>query len=327
MRCWCGETAAKDFTSSYAWCTACDTLVCRSSFGPGGVEVVDDARDFYGIGYWTHHQAEACGFPMLQERSRLDLPERCVYWLRSVLRFARPRGRLFEVGASHGGFLHLARLAGFDIDGIEMSPAVVEHARNTFGITLRSGTVERADLPRESQDVIVAFDVLEHLVDPCAALARLRLSLKPGGLLVVQTPDFPVAPYETLSVRGDRFIEQLRAPEHQYLFSRRSVERLLSEAGFGDVVFQPPLFDYDMFLIAGGPGDRRSDDAIADDLMTRPGGRTTLALLELYAANEALRDVASDRQAVIDDLKQACDERLALIEKLDGVVRHMNPGS
>jgi 2-polyprenyl-3-methyl-5-hydroxy-6-metoxy-1,4-benzoquinol methylase len=300
-------------------------LVCRSSFGPDDVEVVDDARDFYGIGYWTHHQAQACGFPMLEERSRLDLPQRCVYWLRSVLRFARPAGRLFEVGASHGGFLHLARLAGFEIDGVEMSPAVVEYAQSTFGVTLRSGTVERVELPRHSQDVIVAFDVLEHLVDPCAALARLRVALKPGGLLVLQTPDFPVESYETLAGRGDRFIEQLRAPEHQYLFSRRSIERILAEMGFGGVVYEPPLFDYDMFVIAGGTGTKRSDDAIAEDLMTRPSGRTTLALLELHAERDGLRDVASHRQAVIDDLKQACDERLALIEKLDGVLRRMSP--
>jgi 2-polyprenyl-3-methyl-5-hydroxy-6-metoxy-1,4-benzoquinol methylase len=287
------------------------------------VEVVDDERDFYGIGYWTNHQA-SFAFPKIDERSRRDLPERCLFWLRAMLEFASPGGRVFEIGASHGGFLHLARLAGFHVDGVEISATVVDFARATFDVALRTAPFEKVDLPDRSQDVIAAFDVLEHFVDPCAALRRMRLALEPAGLLMLQTPQFPAESFQTLTASGHRFIEQLRAPEHQYLFSRRSIQRILAESGFEGVTFEPALFDYDMFVVAGGTGTRRTPEAIAGDLMQTPSGRTALAMLELHSETEGLRDVASARQAVIDGLKRACDERLALIEELDAVVRRLN---
>lgn len=324
VRCWCGADASKDFGTSYVWCTECDTLVCRSSLGPRGAEVVDDERDFYGIGYWTHRQAERRGFPTIEERARRDLPERCVFWLRTLLGFVAPDGRLFEVGAAHGGFLHLARLAGFHVDGVELSPTVVEFARTAFGVALRAGSFARADLPEQSQDAIAAFDVLEHFIDPRTELERIRRALKPGGVLICQTPRFPVEAFGTLAARNDRFIEHLSAPEHLYLFSQRSLERILAEAGFDRVTFETPLFDYDMFAVAGGTGTRRTSDAVVDDLLRTPSGRTALALLELHAGGEELRDVASARQAVIDELKRACDERLALIEELDALLRARN---
>jgi SAM-dependent methyltransferase len=324
LRCWCGAETAKDFGATYAWCGACDTLVCRSSFGPNGVAVVDDQRDFYGIGYWTHHQTDAFGFPAIRERSRRDLPERCVYWLQTLLRYAPAAGRLFEVGASHGGFLHLARLAGFEIDGVEMSPAVVEIAGATFGVAIRAGTFESVELAEGSQDVIVAFDVVEHFLDPRAALAHMRRALKPDGVLLLQTPHFPVEPFDVLTERGDRFIEQLRAPEHVYLFSRASIEAILRETGFDDVAFEPALFEYDMFLVAGRGLARRSAEDVAGELLATPPGRTVLALLDLYAGNADLRGIAAARQTVIDELKHACDERLALIEELDRALRTRN---
>jgi len=48
---------------------------------------------------------------------------------------------------------------------------------------------EALPFPDESVDVVSAFDVLEHLIDPEPALVEVRRVLRPGGVLIGATPD------------------------------------------------------------------------------------------------------------------------------------------
>jgi hypothetical protein len=80
-------------------------------------EVRDDSRDFYGREYWFSTQEELLGLPNLERRARLDLPERCLYWLRTILKYKRPPARVLEIGAAHGGFIAELRWCGVWIRG------------------------------------------------------------------------------------------------------------------------------------------------------------------------------------------------------------------
>jgi SAM-dependent methyltransferase len=318
-RCWCGASSPPlRFATDYNRCTACETLVCTVPPDASTGGVVDDSADFYGLPYWTRHQTESWGFPAIAERSRKDLPERCLHWLRALLRYRRPPGRLLEIGASHGGFLRLARLAGFDASGIEMSPSVVDLARRTFDVDMQLGPLEAAGFCDDAFDVVVAFDVLEHFRDPSGALREIRRVLLPDGILILQTPDYPAQSMRDLSSAHDAFLEHLRAPEHVYLFSKRAASAILASTGFSSAVFMTPMFAYDMFVIAGSavPAAGTADD-IASTLSSSADGRLALALLDLFERGEHLEAVAAERLRVIEGLKEACDERLAVIERLD----------
>jgi SAM-dependent methyltransferase len=144
----------------------------------GGVD--DDDTDLYGSRCWTTHQVER-RFPPIEERERTDLTERCLHWLRALLRYRRPPARVLEIGAAHGGFVRLARLAGFDAVGIEMSPAVVERARRTFDVDMRVGPLESAGFADAAFDVVASFDVLEHLAQPETTLREIRRVLTRGA--------------------------------------------------------------------------------------------------------------------------------------------------
>jgi SAM-dependent methyltransferase len=322
-RCWCDPNARLvSFAAGYLRCTACDTLVCAMPPVRSTAGVVDDAADFYGARYWTSHQTESLGNPAIAERARDDLAERCIYWLRALLGYRRAPARLLEIGASHGGFLRLAQLAGFDATGIELSPSVVRFAQRTFDVDMRVGPLEAAGIAGGAFDVVVAFDVLEHFDDPEAALREIRRVLRPGGIVVLQTPDYPVRDADELLAANDPFLAHLRAPEHVFLFSKRAAVNILARTGFPCAAFAPPLFGYDMFVVAGTELPvRGTRDDVARALLASPDGRVVLALIDLFERGEQMRTVAAERLTVIEGLNEACGERLAVIELLDRALK------
>jgi 2-polyprenyl-3-methyl-5-hydroxy-6-metoxy-1,4-benzoquinol methylase len=146
--------------------------------------------------------------------------------LKRLARFAPPGSSLLDVGAASGIFLNLARRAGYAVAGIEPSSALVADADRLYGLKLFQGTVEKFT-PGEPFAAVTLLDVLEHVTDPDALLARLEGLLAPGGLLVIVTPDVGSAAARLL---GGRWWHYRVA--HINFFNRRSLDRLLARHGF-----------------------------------------------------------------------------------------------
>jgi SAM-dependent methyltransferase len=146
------------------------------------------------------------------------------------------RGRLVDVGCATGAFLVEAAARGYEVTGVEPVPEVAARARDRTGRPVHVGPVDGAGgaaLPDASFDVVTAFDVLEHLVDPVAVLRRARGWLVPGGRVVVTVPDFGSL---WARMRGRRW-EMVVPREHLHYFTRETLARALAAAGFG-----PPAF-------------------------------------------------------------------------------------
>jgi SAM-dependent methyltransferase len=136
--------------------------------------------------------------------------------------------RLLDVGAAYGFLLAAARRHGFEGIGVEPAAGCAEVARRELGVEVRTGTIEEIDLPAREFDVATMLDVVEHLENPRAALARIHSLLRPGGLLVVETGDL----HGLLSrVSGQRWYFY-DPPQHVTFFSQQSLVALLERAGF-----------------------------------------------------------------------------------------------
>jgi 2-polyprenyl-3-methyl-5-hydroxy-6-metoxy-1,4-benzoquinol methylase len=151
-------------------------------------------------------------------------------------RHVEQRGRLLDVGCSAGSFLIAARDRGWDVRGIDVSPAAVNHAHRAHGLDVSVATVEASGFARHSFDVVTVFECIEHMLDPRAALDAAAGLLRDDGVLVITTPNVdgfvPRVTYWTLG-RTLGAWEHPTPPHHLYQFSRRTLTSLLHDTGFG----------------------------------------------------------------------------------------------
>jgi SAM-dependent methyltransferase len=114
---------------------------------------------------------------------------------RTILAGLAARGtsgnRLLDIGAHAGRFMHLARLAGWAPEGIELNPRTAAFAAARTGLPVHSVNVDRLVLSGQSYGAITLIDVLEHVPDPVTLLSKIHDALTPGGWVVVKVPSGP----------------------------------------------------------------------------------------------------------------------------------------
>ena len=145
---------------------------------------------------------------------------------RAALPRLGPPGKLLEIGSSVGLFLDEARRAGWDAYGIEPSRWAAESAR-ARGLSVFNGTLEEFIPEGGPFDVVVSWDVWEHLDDPVAALRRVYELLRPGGLFVFTTVNLGGLGRKLFRGRWPWFMRM-----HLHYFTRESLTRMVRGSGF-----------------------------------------------------------------------------------------------
>jgi SAM-dependent methyltransferase len=143
--------------------------------------------------------------------------------------------RLLDVGCAAGFFIEAALDAGFDPVGIELSPVAIDLARPAVRARITCGDVNALLATDARQfDVVTAFDIIEHTLDPAAFLDDIGRVLAPGGLLVMSTPD---TGHWLRRVMGGRW-PMLQPFQHTFLFSQPAMRALLLERGYEPIAIQ-----------------------------------------------------------------------------------------
>jgi len=135
--------------------------------------------------------------------------------------------RLLDAGANYGHFLKVAQEL-YDAEGFDVSPTAVRYSVERFGVRSRRASIYEIEAPPSPYDAVTLWDVVEHLADPLAALARLRGLLKPGGHLFVSTPDAGSLVARLLG----RWWHYLDPLQHLTVFSRSNLGTALARCGF-----------------------------------------------------------------------------------------------
>lgn len=99
--------------------------------------------------------------------------------------------RALEIGSSAGYFSKVLKERGFNVIASDISPYIIKKAKKLQpDLEFRTVDVQKGIGIKGSFDLIIAFEVLEHLEDPAKALRNIYGKLKKGGILIFSTP-FP----------------------------------------------------------------------------------------------------------------------------------------
>jgi len=137
-----------------------------------------------------------------------------------------PSGTLIEIGAAYGFFL-VEATDHYQVYGVEIADEAAEFARER-GLDVRTGGLTRSILEEIGPiDVVVMLDVIEHLEDPKATLELCSEFLRPGGAMILTTPDFASA---LARITGKSW-RNMTPPQHLWYFSREIITRMAAAAG------------------------------------------------------------------------------------------------
>jgi 2-polyprenyl-3-methyl-5-hydroxy-6-metoxy-1,4-benzoquinol methylase len=137
-----------------------------------------------------------------------------------------PGARLIDVGCGTGEFMLRMQRLGWEVEGVEPDPDAVSVARS-YGLRVTQGDVISSSIPPDSADAVTLNHVIEHVPDPVAVLRRSHNILKPGGRLVVSTPNADSLGH---ALFGKSWFA-LEPPRHTAIFGMSSMHGAMDAAG------------------------------------------------------------------------------------------------
>ena len=160
------------------------------------------------------------------------LPNRSNYVDASIMYLPRcSSGRLLDIGCGSGATLRVMRDLGWDAEGIDFDPVTVNNARSKF-LNVHLGTLREQQYDNDTFDAIVMCHVIEHVHDPLDLMRECQRVLKPGGRLVVLTPNVDSWGHRQFQ-RAWLFLDP---PRHLHLFNQKTLRGLAAKANLETVV-------------------------------------------------------------------------------------------
>jgi 2-polyprenyl-3-methyl-5-hydroxy-6-metoxy-1,4-benzoquinol methylase len=172
-----------------------------------------------------------------------------LYLLPPLLAFARRllsgrRARILDLGCGNGYLTHQLSLLGHDVVGCDVSEDGVKVAQKEYAnVRFEVGSVYDSDLADRlgvEFDMVISFEVIEHLFYPRRLPEQAHRLLRTGGFLVVSTPYHGYLKNLAIGLLGrwDKHFTVAEDGGHIKFFSRKTLCDTLQRTGFVDIRFE-----------------------------------------------------------------------------------------
>lgn len=175
----CSQAGVKPvFTDAHGRVVECAR--CRLQFAAVYPDYDELDADVYSYGYFSEAISDAKNAQ--RERAFAAL----LGELESVL---GRKGRLLDIGAGEGTLMRTAAARGWEVEGTDVSSAMVQYTREKLGFTLHHGAIEDLGLAPGSFDAVVLNHVLEHVQNPVVTLEHVARLLRADGVVRIEVPN------------------------------------------------------------------------------------------------------------------------------------------
>lgn len=249
----------------------------------------------------TQDGAQSQALPLTGERTIPGLAEENYWFRRHEVVYHRLAERcagrdVLEAGCGEGYGADLIADVANQVIALDYDEATVAHVRARYPrIDTRHGNLAELPLPDASVDVVVNFQVIEHLWDQAQFVAECARVLRPGGVFMVSTPnritfspgrDTPLNPFHTRELNAAELTELLETAgfrvesmlgvfhgaglaamdaRHGGSLIQAQVDRAVADAPWSDQLLADvaavTIDDFDLD-VAGGPNSRNIDDSL-----------------------------------------------------------------
>ena len=170
-------------------------------------------------GYSDYFSEESIDRLLTEARSKLSI----------VTHYCDLRNKdVLEIGCATGETCHVASQFGAHVAGCDLSAAVIGIAQSRYPtLEFHTTPADSIPFPPQSFDLILAFELIEHLPKPSLFNDEVLRLLRPGGILVLTTPNADCG----RRLGWDRWAGLSTSFEHLYFFNSSSIEQMLSQRG------------------------------------------------------------------------------------------------
>jgi len=211
---------------SFVRCKHCE-LVQRNP-QPDKNEILARYSSTYGNDYLSYELENEAAFLKLQQLALKDAGfskmEKTLFTAKQLRAESVPS--ILDIGCATGALLASLRDKGWRVTGVEISPSAV-YAKKEHKLDVRNVPLEENNFPDNSFDVILASHLIEHLNEPKTFLEETYRILKDNGSIFITTPD--ISGFQS-RLFGSRWRSAIF--DHLYLFSRRTLSKMLKSVGF-----------------------------------------------------------------------------------------------
>lgn len=158
----------------------------------------------------------------------------------------KKKGRILDIGCALGFFLQEAEKREWQPMGVDVSDFVLEYCRKQ-GLEVKKGIIKEAKLPASLFEAVVSLQTIEHEANPLEHVKEIHRILKPGGLVVITTPNHDSW---TRKLMGSKWFGY-RHQEHLFFLTKEVLRKILSMAGFREIEIRrdgPRIFTLEYYL-------------------------------------------------------------------------------